>query len=112
MTDREARLAKNEALFRGVNERVKEVKGELGAAGRGSKIDFICECGPGECVEQVQLTIAEYKRVRANGTHFIVKPGHETAEVERVVREAEGYTVVEKHEEEEAAVARRTDPRR
>ena len=110
MTEREARLAKNEALFRGVNERVKEVKGELGGAGSGNKIDFICECGRGDCVAQVQLRLKEYEEVRANPAQFLLKPGHETVLVERVVREENGYVVVEKHAEE-AAVARETDPR-
>jgi hypothetical protein len=110
VTEREARLAKNEALFRGVNERVKEVKGELGQAGAEDKIDFICECGRGGCVAQVQLGLADYEQVRANPAQFIVKPGHETVLVERVVREGDGYVVVEK-DPEEAAVARETDPR-
>ncbi|MGH3113249.1 MAG: hypothetical protein ACRDOP_07265 [Gaiellaceae bacterium] len=110
MTEREARLAKNEALFRGVNERVKEVKGELGETGAEGKIDFICECGRGDCVAQVQLGLAEYEEVRASPARFFVKPGHETVLVERVVREGDGYFVVEKHAEE-AAVARETDPR-
>ncbi|MGH3029739.1 MAG: hypothetical protein ACRDNE_03045 [Gaiellaceae bacterium] len=110
MTDREARLAKNEALFRGVNERVKEVKGELGEAGDEGKIDFICECGRGDCVAQVQLRLVEYEEVRTNPAQFLVKPGHETVGVERSVREGDGYLVVEKHAEE-AAVARETDPR-
>jgi hypothetical protein len=110
VTEREARLAKNEALFRGVNERVKEVKGELAEAGAEGKIDFICECGRGDCVAQVQLGLAEYEEVRANPARFFVEPGHETLLVERVVREEDGYYVVEK-DPEEAAVARETDPR-
>ncbi|MGH3004406.1 MAG: hypothetical protein ACRDOS_00575 [Gaiellaceae bacterium] len=110
MTEREARLAKNEALFRGVNERVKDVKGELGEAAPGARIEFICECGREDCVAQVRLTLTEYEGVRANATHFILKPGHETAHVERIVREEDGYVVAEKHPEE-ATIARRTDPR-
>ena len=110
MTEREARLAKNEALFRSVNERVKEVKGELGAADADDKIDFICECGRGDCVAQVGLTLAAYEEVRADPTQFILKPGHETVRVERVVHEGEGYVVVAKNVEE-AGIARETDPR-
>lgn len=111
MTERESRLAKNEALFRGVNERVKDVKRELGEAAAGGKLDFICECGRVDCVAQVHLTLAEYESVRANPTRFIVEPGHELLHVERVVLEAEDYVVVEKNPEEEA-IARETDPRR
>ncbi|HEX2045531.1 MAG TPA: hypothetical protein VHF23_07895 [Gaiellaceae bacterium] len=110
MTDRELRLAKNEALFRGVNERVREVKGELPDAGPASKIEFICECGRSDCVDHVTLTVAEYEQVRAEETHFVLKPGHEAPDVEDVVRTGDGYVVVEKHPGE-GAVARETDPR-
>lgn len=110
MTDREARLAKNEALFRGVNEKVKEVKGDLPGVEADTRIEFICECGRGDCVEQVALTRAEYERVRSSPTHFLLKPGHEIGDVERLVLRNERYVVVEKHEEE-ARIARAADPR-
>jgi hypothetical protein len=108
MTSREARLAKNEALFRGVNERVREVKGA--EADSAEHIAFVCECGSETCVDEVELTLAEYEAVRAVSTQFVVKPGHEFPEVERLLMENDRYTVVEKHEEE-AQIARQTDPR-
>lgn len=110
MTEREERLAKNEALFRGVNERVRELKGELADESPDTQIDFICECGRSDCVEQVQLTISEYEGVRAEPEHFLVKPGHELDDVERVILENGRYAVVEKHVEE-AVIAREMDPR-
>jgi hypothetical protein len=110
VTDREERLAKNEALFRGVNERVRELKSELADTERGALIDFICECGRSDCVDQVQVTISEYERVRAEPEHFLLKPGHELADVERVLSDGDRFIVVAKHEEE-ASVARATDPR-
>jgi hypothetical protein len=108
VTPREERLAKNEALFRGVNERVRDVKGD--AADPEERIRFVCECGRETCLEEVELTVAEYEATRSVSTQFVVKPGHELADVERVLTENARYSVVEKHEEE-AAVARRTDPR-
>jgi hypothetical protein len=108
MTPREARLAKNEALFRGVNERVRDVKGD--AADPGERIRFVCECGRDDCLEEIELTVAEYEAVRAVPTQFAVKPGHEFWEVERVLTDNDRYSVVEKHEEE-AVIARETDPR-
>jgi hypothetical protein len=110
VTDREERLAKNEALFRGVNERVRELSSELTDTGPGTLIDFICECGRSDCVEQVQLTTPEYERVRAVPEQFALKPGHELADVERVLSEGDRFIVVAKHEEE-AVIARETDPR-
>jgi hypothetical protein len=110
VTDRELTLAKNEALFRGVNERVREVKGDLGDGDPESKIEFICECGRSDCVDHVTLTVAEYEAVRAKETHFLLKPGHEAVEVEDVVWAGDRYVVVEKHSGE-GAVARETEPR-
>jgi len=48
MEPRESRLAKNEAVFREVNERVIEIKEELGADPRSSELidGLICELGP------------------------------------------------------------------
>jgi hypothetical protein len=108
VTPREARLARNETLFRGVNERVREVKGDPGDLEE--RIRFVCECGREDCVDEVELTVAEYEAVRSVATQFVVKPGHELTEVERVLTENDRYSVVEKHEEE-AVIARRTDPR-
>jgi predicted NBD/HSP70 family sugar kinase len=108
VTERERRLAKNEALFRGVNEKVTEVKGEVGDPD--APIEIVCECGREGCLEQVVVTLAEYERVRAAPTHFVVRHGHELAEVERVVERTDRFVVIEK-EEGEAAIARETDPR-
>ena len=110
MTGRDKRIAKNEALFRGVNEKVREVKAELPPE-TDRPVDFMCECGVDDCVEQVAVTVAEYERVRAEPTHFFVKPGHEVPGVEVVVDRSDRFLVVEKYEEE-AQVARETDPRR
>jgi hypothetical protein len=104
VTDRERRLARNEALFRGVNEKVAEL------GDRKATFEIICECGREDCLEQLVVTLAEYERVRAEPTHFIVKPGHELGEVERIVERLDRFVVIEKHEEE-AAIARETDPR-
>ncbi|TMJ97583.1 MAG: hypothetical protein E6G67_02595 [Actinobacteria bacterium] len=106
MTSRQERLAKNEALFREVNERVKDVA----AAAEGDLIDFICECGDDDCTQVVALTQTEYEKVRADPRQFVVIPGHELPDVEDVAGQADRYLIVRKHSEE-AAVAERTDPR-
>jgi predicted NBD/HSP70 family sugar kinase len=108
VTERERRLARNEALFRGVNEKVMEVKGKL--RDREATFEIVCECGREDCLEQVAVTLAEYERVRAAPTHFIVKLGHELGEVERIVERLDRFVVIEKREEE-ATIARETDPR-
>jgi len=102
--DRKDRIARNEVLFREVNERVKElVPSEAG-------IEFICECGYDECIERVPLSSDEYERVRSDPVEFFVKPGHETPDVEEVVETHDRFLLVRKHVEERD-LARQTDPR-
>jgi hypothetical protein len=108
-TERERRIAKNEALFRAVNERIKEIRDKTERPDE-DFAQFVCECGREECVAEVALTLHEYERVRLDPTHFVVLPGHETAVVEWVLAENERYAVVRKHPEE-ASIARETNPR-
>jgi hypothetical protein len=103
---REIRIARNEALFRVVNERVREVRPEEEEEVTG----FLCECGDDTCTETVYLPVREYERIRSEPTHFIVVPGHEIISVEAPVERKEGYLVVRK-KPEEAAIALDTDPR-
>jgi len=103
------RAARNEALFRQVNEHVKEVSDAFAELDQ-SPIDFVCECGIGACVEPISLTASEYEQVRDAPTQFFLLPGHVLPDVEVVVREANGYVVVEKLPSEEE-IAVETDPR-
>lgn len=85
------RLAKNEILFRSVNERLDDL-----APPWSKTTDYLCECSETSCVEIVELTQTEYERVRSRPTVFVVVPGHERPEIEKVVEENEGFTLVEK----------------
>ena len=88
------RLARNQGLFREVNERINEISTE------NHKIEFLCECSDTTCIETVELRIAVYQDIRANPIHFVIKPGHEIKAIERVIAEDGGYAVVEKHKAE------------
>jgi hypothetical protein len=107
-TDREQaskdRFARNEAIFREVNERVADVSDS-----EARLTNFLCECGNIDCVEAVALTDAEYVELRSNSTTFAVAPGHAIEDVETVVKETDRFHVVEKHPRE-AAIAEATDP--
>jgi hypothetical protein len=105
---RQERIAKNEALFRQVNERIEEVNEALG---EGDSADFLCECGDETCTSPVSLTLDEYERVRAEATHFVIAHGHEATDVERVVAQTDRYAVVEKFHGEAERIAVETDPR-
>jgi hypothetical protein len=105
----ETRLARNEAFYREVNERVAEVAEQF--EGAETPLGFTCECGASDCAELIEMTLAEYEAIRAEPTRFFVVPGHERPEIERVVERHGAYLVVEKREEDAEEVARETDPR-
>jgi hypothetical protein len=92
-----ARQARNEALFREVNERIAELGEAAQAWSPDGSVEFLCECGEeGGCGERVRIPIQAYERVRAQDDRFVVKPGHETPELERAVEWTEEYVIVDK----------------
>jgi hypothetical protein len=108
VTDREARIAYNESLFRQLNERLVEVLDELDDSA--NRMDIICECGRSDCAAKLTVAKDVYEGVRSHAERFLVCPGHVMPDVEVVVVARDGYEVVEKHDEE-ADIARATDPR-
>jgi hypothetical protein len=110
MSERERRLARNENLFREVNERIREVGEEFDVA-LAQTAHFVCECDDPVCTESVQVKGVEYERIRANPIWFVVVKGHEDPSVEFVAEETDRYNVVQKTEGDGADVARATDPR-
>ena len=109
MSERERRLASNEAMFRQVNERLEELNRTF--ADFTDRLRVVCECADMACAEMIDVPAEDYERVRSEATLFIVAPGHEVADVEDVVETHETFHVVRKQEGEPAHVARATDPR-
>lgn len=64
--------------------------------GADDEYGFVCECSSTECVERVTLTLLQYEQVRAEGTRFVLAPGHADPTVEFVVQRAANHEVVEK----------------
>jgi hypothetical protein len=91
---RDERAARNESLFREVNERIESAATKLSPM----FTEFMCECADDTCFEHVSLTLEEYTSIRNSGpTYFVVRPGHTNSEIERVVGgEADRYDVVQK----------------
>ena len=94
MDEREKRLAKNETLFRSVNERIEDVASTGGSDDH--QFEFFCECSNAACNLLLPMTVAQYESVRQNPKHFIVAPGHELPEIELVVARERTYQVVSK----------------
>ena len=99
MNDHERR-ATNEALFRDVNERIAESAERFDAA----ETEFVCECADPSCTHKVPASLVEYEEVREDPTTFLVVPGHEHEDIERVVEDRGRFRIIEKVQ----AVVRRT----
>jgi hypothetical protein len=99
-----AKGARNQALFREVNERIEQLAEDA------AHPEFLCECADPDCVETLQLSIAEYESVRNFPRRFPLKPGHGRPEFERVVEENERFAVGEKFGEA-GELAEKLDPR-
>jgi len=83
MSAREERVARNEVLFREVNE-------QIDAAAERARFDgptmFVCECGDPNCAEPLEVTLKEYEAARADPTTFLVVPGHEISVKGAIIR--------------------------
>jgi hypothetical protein len=108
-SERLERQASNEALFREINERIAAL-GKYGEAWSPDGTEFLCECGEkGGCGQRVRVPIEVYERVRSQDDRFVVRPGHETPELEHAVEWTDEYVVVDKIPAVEPFVA--DDPR-
>jgi hypothetical protein len=97
MDARENRLARNETLFRSVNENIEDA-----ATARGideHRFEFFCECSNIDCTLLLSMTVPEYEQVRADPRQFVVAPGHDLPEIEAVVARTDAYQVVVKEGE-------------
>ena len=108
MDAREERLARNEALFRDLNEQVELVAQPL--SDDGHLFAFFCECSNIDCTLSMPMSLAVYEDVRSDPTTFVVAPGHDLPEIEEVVRRTPDYQVVRKQGDAARFVAEE-DPR-
>ena len=98
--------------MREVNERIDRLDRDGVQAGAllNERFGFHCECGRnGGCTDMVWMTLEDYDRVREQDDRFVLVPGHETSELERVVERSDLYVIVDKVAEVEWLVE--DDPR-
>jgi len=85
------------ALLRLVNDRMRVLSQAAGWASEEHWFSFQCECGnTAGCDARVQMSLAEYERVRAGRRSYAVAPGHELPDVEPVLERSERFLVVGK----------------
>jgi hypothetical protein len=107
MDERARRVGLNEAVFRAVNDEVHGLNDRFTVLG--DPMSVVCECGRADCTERLELSAADYERMRRDPTHFAIKPGHEAPDVEDVIERNDGYWLVEKQPGGPAELARKTD---
>lgn len=93
MTPEQERAARNERLFREINERVELLNQAAGATSVG---EFVCECSDPDCTDPIRVPLDDYAAVRCHENRFLLAPGHEREDVDRVIEPRGGYLVVEK----------------
>jgi hypothetical protein len=102
--------ANRRGLLRQLNERIAEVAAGIGLE-RGGWLRFVCECGNDECVQVIELTLAEYEAVRAHARRFAIAPDHENPMVEVVTGQTSRFAVAETFVGEASRIPEETDPR-
>jgi hypothetical protein len=102
----EQRAARNEAIFREVNENIADLEERFGPP---EEPVFLCECANVACSERMAVNPTTYRRVRKQPRPFLVRPGHEVPQIERVVEHHRDFLIVEKTSTA-AEVAEQTQP--
>jgi hypothetical protein len=103
----ERRLAENELLFRHTNfKNEKRHKRDTDAKDSELVLDFYCECSNPTCHERISLSVEEYEAVHRNNKQFIALPGHEDKTIEEVIKQRDGYNVIQKYIDPAEAIAR------
>lgn len=91
-TEREARAAQNELVFRAVNEQIVKMTDRFRE--QLSDIDIVCECADTACVGTIRIKADEFVTIERTEASFLVLPGHEDESIERVVDRRDDYVVV------------------
>lgn len=110
MSERQAQDARNQTIFREMNEWTRENNEARLGHGRLTDI-YLCECSDGACTDPIDLTIEEYEAIRSSPTTFAIALNHENPEIDRVISEHDGYAEVEKFFGEARRIAAASDPR-
>jgi hypothetical protein len=84
--------APRQSTLREVNHRIHELAADWNQTGVSV---FLCECSDPACADAVEISSADYARISGEKSHFLVFPGHERPEGERVVQRTSRFVVVE-----------------
>ena len=93
---RALRMRKNEELMEQLNRRIERALGEIRDEedeDPDAPIAFLCECSQLDCRERIRMSPSRFDRIHRDPDLFILSPGHEIPDVERVV-DQEGESLI------------------
>ena len=102
------RLIGNEAFFRQHNEQVKKQLDQIiviaTEENQQSRIpdesstifQFYCECSDENCLQRIAIPLDTYTKIHQQRHNFIIKPGHDVIEVEKIIKKESTFWIVEK----------------
>lgn len=95
--DRDARVARNQSLFRDIHECGQTIEGGLHALVSAASTGWLCECANQSCFERITMPHEVYEAIREHGARFLVAPGddHFVPDIERLIEQNENYWIVE-----------------
>lgn len=91
--EKQAGAARQQHLFRQINERIRDFVGR--EPFEGDEFEILCECADHSCAMTLPVSVVGYDEVRSNVTHFINAPGHVLLDGEQIVTYTDDYVVVE-----------------
>jgi hypothetical protein len=96
---RARRLRQNEELMEQLNRRIERTLDEIREDDdeeRDAPIAFLCECSHLDCRARISLAPSRFDRIHRDPEVFILVPGHEIPDVERVVDQEGDFLIVRK----------------
>ena len=93
MASRHERLAENQRIVRGANERLEEL---IHDRADGANVPFLCECADEYCLGRVDLSTADYYAIHVDRSQYVIVDGHPRISGELVIEQVDGYQIVRK----------------
>lgn len=104
----ERRQIENEMIFRRANEHVTDGLDELDAMHIEDDnlelirkddmlLEFMCECSDENCKERLPMKLSLFQKIHEDRKCFVIKIGHQVEEIEEIISNGPGYSVVKKN---------------
>ncbi len=92
-------MRQNEELMEELNRRIERTLEDIREEDDDdpdAPIAFLCECSHLDCRERINLEPSRFDRIHRDPDLFILVPGHEILDVERVVDQEGDFLIVRK----------------